>query len=296
VEKRKIWHWGVLALLSIIWGTSYILMKRGLESFSVYQVGSLRILITFLCLLPIAIRNLKKLTRENFLSVLIIGLFGSGIPAFLFPIAETKISSSLAGLLNSLSPVFTLIIGVLFYNRKTIRTQIAGVFLGLVGAAGLLYSESFTFNYFGLFVVFATLLSGISSNEVTKIRGLSGLQLASLTFFVISPIALIYLPFSDFSAALKTENWMRNLGFIAILSIVSSATALGFYYMLIKDTSPVFASMTTYFIPIVATLWGIADNEKFTISMIYSTIFIFAGVYIISRPTFFRKIMRNKNK
>ena len=269
-------------------------MKKGLESFSVYQVGSLRIVITFLCLLPIAIRNLNKLNRGNFLSVLIIGLFGSGIPAFLFPMAETKISSSLAGLLNSLSPVFTLIIGVAFYNRKTIRTQIAGVFLGLVGAVGLLYSDSFTFNYFGLFVVLATLLSGISSNEVTKIRELSGLQLTSLTFFVISPIALIYLPFSDFSAALETENWARNLGFIAILSIVSSATALALYYMLIKDTSPVFASMTTYFIPIVATMWGIADNEKFTLSMIYSTIFIFAGVYIISRPTFFRKIMRNK--
>lgn len=294
MEKRKIRHWGVLALLSIIWGTSYILMKKGLESFSVYQVGSLRIVISFLCLLPIAIRNLKKLNRGNFLSVLIIGLFGSGIPAFLFPIAETKISSSLAGLLNSLSPVFTLIIGVAFYNQKTIRTQIAGVFLGLVGAVGLLYSDSFTFNYFGLFVVLATLLSGISSNEVTKIRGLSGLQLTSLTFFVISPIPLIYLPFSDFSAALETENWARNLGFIAILSIVSSATALALYYMLIKDTSPVFASLTTYFIPIVATMWGIADNEKFTVSMIYSTIFIFAGVYIISRPTFFRKIMRNK--
>lgn len=269
-------------------------MKKGLESFSVYQVGSLRILITFLCLLPIAIRNLKKLNRGNFLSVLIIGLFGSGIPAFLFPIAETKISSSLAGLLNSLSPVFTLIVGMAFYNRKTIRTQIAGVFLGLVGAAGLLYSDSFTFNYFGLFVVLATLLSGISSNEVTKIKGLTGLQLTSLAFFVISPVALIYLPFSDFSSALETEYWARNLGFIAILSIVSSATALALYYMLIKDTSPVFASMTTYFIPIVSTLWGFADNEKFTISMIYSTIFIFAGVYIISRPTFFRKMMRNK--
>ena len=138
-------------------------MKKGLESFSAYQVGSIRILITFICLLPIAIRNLHKLNRGNILSVLIIGLCGSGIPAFLFPFAETKISSSLAGLLNSLSPVFTLIIGIAFYGRKTFRSQIAGVFLGLVGAAGLLYSDSFTFNYYGLFVILATLLSGISS-------------------------------------------------------------------------------------------------------------------------------------
>jgi drug/metabolite transporter (DMT)-like permease len=294
VEKRKIWHWGVLALLSLIWGTSYILMKKGLESFSPYQVGSLRILITFLCLLPVAIKNLKKLNRKNILSVLIIGLFGSAIPAFLFPMAETKISSSLAGMLNSLSPVFTLIIGMAFYSRKTHKTQIAGVFLGLVGAVGLLYSDSFTFNYYGLFVVLATILSGISSNEVSKIEGLSGLELTSLAFFLTSPIALIYLPLSDTSSALETENWIRNLGFIAILAVVGSAISLALFYKLIKDTSPVFAVMTSYFIPIVATLWGIADNEKFSFPMIVSIIFIFAGVYIITSPTFLRKIMRNR--
>ena len=265
-------------------------MKKGLESFSAFQVGSLRILITFICLLPIAIRNLHKLNRKNILSVLIIGLCGSGIPAFLFPYAETKISSSLAGMLNSLSPVFTLIIGIAFYGRKTFRSQIAGVFLGLVGAAGLLYSDSFTFNYFGLFVILATLLSGISSNEVSKVHGMTGLQLTALAFFLISPLALVYLPFSDFSNAFHSEHWIRSLGFITILSVGGSAIALALYYMLIKDTNPVFGSMTTYFIPIVSTLWGFAANEKFTVSMIFSTIFIFAGVFIISRPAFFRKI------
>ena len=139
-EKRKTWHWLVLATLSLIWGTSYILMKNGLESFSASQVGSLRILITFACLLPIALRNLRHLNRTNILSIIIIGLFGSVFPAFLFPLAETKISSSLAGMLNSLSPVFTLVFGITIYKRKVIKTQIAGVFLGLIGAAGLLYT------------------------------------------------------------------------------------------------------------------------------------------------------------
>jgi drug/metabolite transporter (DMT)-like permease len=108
-EQRKIWHWIALLILSLIWGTSYILMKKGLESFSPLQVGALRVVITFVCLLPIAIRNLQYLNRTNILSIIIIGLFGSVIPAFLFPLAETKISSSLAGMLNSLSPVFTLV-------------------------------------------------------------------------------------------------------------------------------------------------------------------------------------------
>jgi len=288
-EKRKIWHWIVLAVLSLIWGTSYILMKKGLESFSVFQIGSLRIIITFLCLLPIAIKNLPKLNRKNILSVLIIGFFGNAIPAFLFPMAQTRISSSLTGMLNSLSPVFTLIIGILLYKRQAIKTQIAGVFLGLLGAAGLLYTGSFTFNFYGLFVVLATILSGFSSNEVSKVKGLNGLQITSLSFFVISPVAICYLLFSDLSSAAETENWVRNLCFIAILAILGSATAMALFNLLVMDTTPIFATMVTYFIPIVATMWGLADNEHFTSSMFISIIFIFAGVYIINRPDFFKK-------
>lgn len=289
-EKRKVWHWIVLAILSLIWGTSYILMKKGLESFSSFQIGSLRILITFLCLLPTAIRNLHKLNRGNIVSVLLIGFFGSAIPAFLFPMAQTKISSSLAGMLNSLSPVFTLIIGILIYKKKAIKTQVAGVILGLAGAAGLLYSGSLNINIYGLYIVLATILYGVSSNEVSRIKGINGLQITSLSFFVISPVAIFYLLFSDMSAATETENWVRNLGFIAILAVAGSAVALALFYLLIRDTSPVFASIVTYFIPVVASIWGLADNENFTSSMLISIMFIFAGVYIINRPDFFRRM------
>ena len=288
-EKRKIWHWIVLAALSLIWGTSYILMKKGLESFSALQVGSLRILITFICLLPVALKNLHHLNRSNMLSVIIIGLFGSVIPAFLFPLAETKISSSLAGMLNSLSPVFTLVLGILFYRRKAIKTQIAGVFLGLLGAVGLLYTGSFTFNMYGLLVVLATFMYGFSSNEVSKVKGLNGIKITALSFFVTSPLAIIYLIFSDLSVPVHTANWVRNLCFIGILAILGSATALVIFYVLIRDTSPVFAATVTYFIPIVATLWGFADNEHFSSSMLISVIFIFMGVFIINRPDFFKK-------
>jgi drug/metabolite transporter (DMT)-like permease len=288
-EKRKIWHWLVLGILSLIWGTSYILMKKGLESFSSMQVGSIRITITFLCLLPTALRNLKYLTRANILSLLIIGLFGSVIPAFLFPLAETKISSSLAGMLNSLSPVFTLVLGVMFYQRKKIKTQIAGIILGMIGAAGLLYSGSLTFNLYGLLVVLATIMYGLSSNEVSRVKGINGFRITALSFFVSSPPAIIYLFFSDLSAPVQTENWIRNLCFIGILAILGSATALAIFYVLIRDTSPVFGSMVTYLIPIVATLWGFADNERFSSSMILSVVFILAGVFIINRPDFFIK-------
>ena len=288
-EKRKIWHWIALVILSLIWGTSYILMKKGLESFSPYQVGALRIVITFVCLLPVALKHFRYLNKYNILSIIIIGLFGSVIPAFLFPLAETRITSSLAGMLNSLSPVFTLLFGITIYNRKAIKSQIAGVFLGLLGAIGLLYTGSFTFNVFGLLVVLATLLSGISSNEVSKVKELNGIKITSLSFFVTSPVAIIYLCFSDFSGPMQSENWVRNLCFIGILAALGSATALVIYYLLIRDTSPIFASSVTYFIPIVATFWGLADNEHLSSSMLISVILIFAGVYIINRPDFLKK-------
>jgi len=288
-EKSKIWHWLILAVLSLIWGTSYILMKKGLESFSPLEIGSLRILITFLCLLPVALKHLPKLNRSNIYSVIIIGFMGNAIPAFLFPMAQTKISSSLAGMLNSLSPVFTLIIGIIIYKRKTIKTQIAGIILGLVGAAGLLYEGSFTFNYYGLLVVLATILYGISSNEVSRVKNLSGLQLTSLSFFVISPLAIGYLLFSDILSVTETENWLKSLGFIAVLAILGSATALVLFYILIKDTSPIFAATVTYFIPVIASVWGVIDGEHFTSHMLISIILIFAGVYIINRPDFFKR-------
>ena len=188
-----------------------------------------------------------------------------------------------------MSPVFTLLFGITIYKRKLIKTQIAGVFLGLLGATGLLYTGSFTFNIFGLFVVLATILSGISSNEVSHVKELNGIKITALSFFVTSPVAIIYLLFSDLSAPMHTENWVRNLCFIGILAILGSAIALVIYYLLIRDTSPIFGSSVTYFIPVVATLWGLADNEHFSSSMLVSVIFIFAGVFIINKPDFFKK-------
>jgi drug/metabolite transporter (DMT)-like permease len=182
-----------------------------------------------------------------------------------------------------------MVFGITIYKRKAIGTQIAGVFLGLLGAAGLLYTGSFTFNIYGLLVVLATILSGISSNEVSKVKELNGIKITALSFFVTSPLAIIYLLFSDLSVPIHTENWVRNLSYIGILAVLGSAIALVIYYLLIRDTSPIFASSVTYFIPVVATLWGLADNEQFYSSMIISIIFIFAGVFIINRPDFNKK-------
>ena len=291
-SKSKPWHWLAVALLSLIWGSSYILMKKGLRSFSPYQLASLRILISFICLIPFALRSFSKLNRKNFFSILIIGFFGSGIPSILYPLAETRIDSSLTGMLNTLSSAFTLAVGILFYNRKAIRSQIAGVFLGLAGAVGLLYSGALTFNYYGLFVVLATMMNGFSNNEVSKADGLNGMEITSLSLAILSPFALTLLLSTDIHAALLTPHWALNLGYIAILSVVGTAIANIIYYFLIRDTSPVIASIVAYFIPIVATLWGLSDNERLAPNMVVSVALILTGVYLINRPGALRKIKK----
>jgi len=291
-KKSKLWHWLAVALLSLIWGTSYILIKKGLRSFSAYQLASLRILISFTCLLPVAIRSFSKFNRKNFISILIIGFFGSGIPSILYPLAETRIDSSLTGMLNTLSSAFTLAVGILFYKRKAIRSQIAGVFLGLAGAVGLLYSGPLTINYYGLFVVLATLMNGFSNNEVSRVEDLNGLEITSLSLSILSPFALALLLSTDIHAVFLTPHWLLNFGFIAILSIVGTAIANGVYYFLIKNTSPVIASIVAYFIPVVATLWGLADNERLAPGMFLSVLLILTGVYLINRPGALRKLKK----
>ena len=186
-------------------------------------------------------------------------------------------------MLNSLTPVFTLVIGIALYSRKAILRQVLGILLGFIGAAGLLYKGSFSFDTYGLLIVLATFFYGISSNQVTRLKGINGLVITSLAFLFIGPFAGINLLLSDFSAVVETEHWVRNFAFIGILSIFGSGLALAIFNVLILRTTPVFASSVTYLIPIIASLWGLFDGEDITSSMIISVICILVGVYLTSR-------------
>jgi len=278
--SSKLLNWVILITLAFIWGTSFILIKKGLESFSSFQIGSLRMFISFIFLLPVALKNIKLVNRKNIVSFLIIGYIGSGFPAFLYPIAQTNIDSTVAGMLNSLTPVFTLFIGIFFYSRSARIHQVLGIVLGFIGAAGLIYKGEFSFNYYGLYIVLATLFYGISSNEVAQLKNMNGMVITSLAFLFVGPLAGINLLLSDFSEAVQTAHWLRNLTYIAILSVFGSGLALAIFNILILRTSPVFASSVTYLIPIVASIWGLIDNEPLTSFMIVSVVLILAGVYL----------------
>ncbi|NOQ24852.1 MAG: EamA family transporter [Bacteroidales bacterium] len=287
--NKKAWQWATLIFLSFIWGSSFILMKKGLRSYSHDQVAAFRIFISFLAFLPFGIKHRKKVNKENIYSLLVVGIIGSTIPAFLFTKAQTNIDSGLAGVLNSITPLFTLIIGLIFYKSKAKLISAIGILLGLIGALGLIsYSSGNniigSFKYYGLFIVAATICYGINVNQVKyKIKGLSGMELTSLAFMFVGPFTGMYLLFTDFSFALSTNDYILNLGYIAILAIVGTVMALVIFNTLIQYTSALFGASVTYLIPIFAIMWGLFDGEKLTIIQFLWIGLILTGVYLVNK-------------
>jgi len=287
---NKFWQWTTLIFLSLIWGSSFILMKKGLRSYSHDQVAALRLFISFIAFLPFGIKNLKKITKDNLVSLLIVGFIGSAIPAFLFTKAQTQVDSALAGVLNSLTPLFTLIIGLLFYKSTARLINALGILMGLIGALGLILQTSNgsnffeNINYYGLFIVVATVCYGINVNQVRyKIKHLTGLELTSLAFMFVGPMAGFYLLFTDFSSSLQTPDYLINLGYIAILAVVGTMMALIIFNTLIQHTSAIFGSSVTYIIPVFAIMWGLFDGEKLSVIQLLWISLIFAGVYLVNK-------------
>jgi drug/metabolite transporter (DMT)-like permease len=286
--ENKAWQWATLLFLSLIWGTSFILMKKGLKSYDYMQVAALRIFFSFIFVLPLTIRHLRAISRDNIFSLIVVGLIGFAVPAALFTKAQTEIDSSLAGILNSLTPLFTLVVGLIIYNRSAKWINIIGLLIGLVGAVGLIWKGGMEIlrgiNLYALFVVGATICYGINVNEIKyKLASLSSIQITSLAFLFTGPIAGVYLLFSDLGQATQTPDYLVNLGYIALLALFSSVIAVLVFNHLIKYTSPLFAASVTYLIPFFAIMWGVADGEHMGITQFIWIGIILAGVYLVNK-------------
>lgn len=263
-------------------------MKKGMLAFSASQVAALRILLAFLFFLPFGIVHYKKEFLVHWKAFFVMGVFGNLIPAFLFTEAETVISSSLAGILNSLTPIFTLILGVAFYNSNANHKNLIGVLLGLIGASGLLYFSGNGMVYgsllYGMMVVLATLCYAISVNVIRhKLGGVNPVTASVWAMTFIGPIAGLYLFSTNFIHVLK-ENALAasSLGYTALLGVFGTAISVIFFNKLIHSTSALFASSVTYFIPLVAVFWGILAGEAILpISFVFMALIIL-GVYLIN--------------
>lgn len=281
--------WLLFILLSIIWGSSFILMKLGIAALSAYQVASIRIASASIILLPFAAGAFRAIPKEKRLIVLSSGLLGSFFPAFLYCVAETKIDSSLAAILNSLTPLFTIVIGILFFHSKINSKKIIGIIVGLIG---LILLPSSTHESIGLhdlsyalLVLLATICYAINVNVVSRhLQQVASLQVASLAFcFLLLPAIVILTATGYFSLPLSaTENIHATLA-AATLGVFGTAIATILFYMLVKTEGALFASLVTYGIPVIAVIWGIMYGEQITIAEILCLLVILSGVYIVNR-------------
>lgn len=275
--------------MALTWGSSFILIKKGLEVYSSQEVGALRIAISFIVLLPFAITRLRGISGKDYIYLFIIGLVGSVAPAFLFAKAQTGIDSNLAGILNSLTSLFTLIVGVSFFSLKTRWFNVFGVFLGLLGAIGLISvsgGQSFELNLgYSLYVIIATVCYAFNVNIVKKyLVKPDAITITSVSFFLTGiPIIIYILLFTDFSQQLVSDkDALHGLMYIAILAVFGTGMALIAFNYVIKISSPIFAASVTYLIPIVAIMWGIIDGEKFEAIYVLWIFLILLGVFLVN--------------
>jgi drug/metabolite transporter (DMT)-like permease len=281
--------WLILILLGITWGSSFILMKKGLQIYSSSEVGALRIVISFLFLLPFALTRLKNIKPKIWLILLLAGILGNGAPAFLFAKAQTVIDSSVAGILNSLTPLFTVLVGIIAFKLKLRWFNFLGVAIGMVGAMGLLAvsgSGEFSFKFsYAIYVIIATILYAINVNLIkTYLKNVDAIGIVAISFMLIGLPVLLYLfIFTGFSETLMSSpQALTGLAYIAILAIGGTALALMLFNKLLKTTDPVFASSVTYLIPVVAVFWGFIDGERFAWSYLLWIFMVLSGIILVS--------------
>jgi drug/metabolite transporter (DMT)-like permease len=276
----------LLIFVALWWGSSFILVKKALLSFSFRQVSAMRLFISFLLFLPFILKHIKVLNRTNIRPFLILNFLGIGVPTLIQTTVQTQLNSSLVGMLISMAPLFTMIVGALFYRNKIKKFGLIGILTGLSGAIALVYSNSFGnifggTNWYTLLIIILTISVGINVNEINKyLSNYSGLVISCLGYLFIGPLSGIFLLTDDFTMALSSPDFNQSLIFTIIFGfIILSDVAFNF---VVTRSSPVFAMLATYLSPVVAIFWGTIDGEQITLMQIMAMLFIFAGVYFVT--------------
>jgi len=286
-ENKK---WIFLFLLAVIWGSSFILIKKSLIGLSPMQLGSLRIIITGFILFIAGfnrLKSLKSLSNKSIKWIALSGFLGTFFPAFLFAYAETEIDSAIASILNSIVPINTLLFGFLAFNIISTKRQVIGVLIGFIGAIILISNGAAIHpnqNYwYALLVIAATVMYAFNINIIKRhLHNIPPLTIAIGNFIVLIIPAFLVLIFSDFfsSQVLKGPNFSISIFYVFLLSLFGTAIAKVLFNNLVQISTPVFASSVTYMMPIVALFWGLLDNEVFSFWQGIATLIILGGVYL----------------
>lgn len=282
--------WFYLVLLSLIWGSSFILIKKGLIGLSPLQLGALRISFAAIFLLAIGFKNLFSITWVQWKWMIVSGFLGTFFPAFCFAFAETEIDSSIVSILNSTTPIMALILGVAVFRVPFNRFQVIGVVVGILGSLGLIMSGASIKpeqNYiYTLLVIGASAFYALNINIIKRyLQEVSPIKIAVGNFASIAIPAMFILVFTDFFEIenLNKAEVQSSLVYLFILGVVGTAIALIIFNKLIQISDPVFASSVTYLIPVVAFMWGFWDGERFSLLQVISAGVILFGVLIVNK-------------
>ena len=281
--------WGTLVILSLIWGSSYILIKKGLTGLTPIQLGSLRVIVTTIIMAPIGYQKIKHIPRQNMKWVALSAFVGSFFPAYLFAFAETEISSSITAVMVSLTPLFTLLISVFVFGEELLKKQVFGVLIGFTGIIVLinneLFSSSFNILYI-MFIVLAAFCYAVNANVLKyKLSNIPALGIVFMSFLFMFIPAFIILCFSDFPFSDFTSDPLiiESIIYIVILAVFGTAIAKVLYIKLLAISTPVFSVSTTYLMPVVAIFWGLLDGEEFKLTQFTGTAIILLGVYLVTK-------------
>ena len=280
--------WIYLTVLALIWGSSFILIKKGLVGLTPMQLGSLRIIFSALFLLVIGFKSITQIKQHQWKYIALTSLFGTFIPAFLFAIAQTQISSSVSSILNSLTPLNTLILGGIAFGLNFKRTQIFGVIIGLFGTLLLIVNGAMHHpnqNYwYTILILIASICYATNVNLLKKyLSDVKPLSITTGNFLVMLVPALIVLFSTDFITVVQNVEVQHSMLFVMVLGVVGTGIANIIFFKLIQMSSPVFATSVTYLIPIVAFFWGLLDNEMLTPVQFVGAFIILIGVYLSSK-------------
>lgn len=290
--------WLMLTLMALTWGSSFILIKKTLPVFDPYMIGSFRVGVSGLILAFAGIPALRKMKSKEVFWIAVAGFLGVFAPLFIFPIAQTRVSSSLAGMINALEPIFTIVIGVLLFAVRIRLVQIIGAVIGFAGAFILLFfseaSQDQDYLFYTMLMVLASVFYALSALIVKdKLQHIPTLEVSSgiYTFWMLP--ALVILGFSGFFTEVdfNSEQTWEAMGYLSFLTLISTTLAMILFYKLIQDTSAVFASTVSLLIPIVAVFWGIIDGEEFIAWYAVGGILILTGVYLIREKMNHRAIV-----
>lgn len=287
MESKQL-KWVYLMVLALVWGSSFILIKKGLIGLTALQLGSLRIIFAAVFLVMIGFKSLSKIPAYKLKYIALTSLFGTFIPAYLFAIAQTEIDSSVSSILNSLTPLNTLILGALVFGVQFKRNQIFGILIGLIGSALLILNGAIHHPeqnyYYAILVLIASICYAVNVNLIKKyLHDLSPLSITTGNFMVLFFPALIILFFSGFFEVVHDVNVQESVLFIIILGVVGTGIANILFFKLIQMSSPVFATSVTYLIPVVALSWGLLDNEMLTAVQFLGAFIILIGVYLSAK-------------